>query len=151
MILLWIACSATSAPPYTGDWVPFPAEPASGLHTEFKGQEAWNPAAADAFAIRDLCPLVTQARVKPFTDTMRWLDLQGVRLASVEAGSAKLDNGKYAAIAVEHHEDGSIGLPIACERCEVLLAFRAPDGRLVACEGASRSVLVSDRPGAPGT
>lgn len=149
MLLLWIACSAPSAPPYTGDWVPFVAEPATGLHTEFKGQEAWNPTAADAFAIRDLCPKVTQARLKPFTDTMRWLDLQGERLDAVEVGAAKLEGGKYASIAIEKHEDGSIGLPVACASCEVLLVFRAPEGRLVACEGVSHAVFVSDRPGAP--
>lgn len=147
--LVWIACSTPSAPPYDGSWVDFEAAPATGLHTRFKGQDAWDPAPADAFALRDACPRVTRARVKPFTETMRWLDLEGERLATVELGAAKLPDGKYASIKIEPHADGSLGLPVACEACEILLVFSAPNGKWVACEGPSRAVWVSDRPGLP--
>lgn len=146
---LLFGCGSAAPPPYDGAWVSFDEAPARGLHTTFEDQQDWLPRADDAFAMRAACPTIQRARITPFNEQMRWLELEGDRLDAVEAGVALLPNDKQATIRVDKKQPGVLGMPIACDACDVLLVTRAPDRHLVACEGPSRAVRIAGGPTAP--
>ena len=129
--------------------VEFPPAAPTGLETRFRGAVEWTPTPEQAFALRESCPRIVTARAIKETDSVWLAQLTGERFDAIDRIGAILPDHTLADVEYRT-DDAGITLPVACDRCEVLLGIPTGEpNHWAACTGEGYSIgMANGTPGA---
>lgn len=104
------------------------------------GQDPTPIGPESAFAAREACPVITQARYVQDDPPLGELSLEGSGLEQVGQLHALLPDGTKGA-APPYVTESGVRFPVGCETCTLLLVFEVEDQR-VACTGPGYSLAL---------